>query len=221
MPWDPATTLLLALLAGAVAVDGTSFGQFMISRPLVAATVAGWIVGAPLQGAAIGFVLESFHLTVLPVGAARYPEGGPAAVAGGAVYAASSTPPAGTLLLLVLAVLLLEWMGGESVRFLRQINVRLLAKEGAAGDPHFLQRRHLTAIVLDFARGVLLTLVGIVLLRLWLQGLTPHWGLGEEVSGIIVGGVAIALLASAARLVGWRGWFAAAGVICGIALLLR
>ncbi|MEX0912584.1 MAG: hypothetical protein WD031_04060, partial [Gemmatimonadota bacterium] len=60
---DPTAWLLLILLGGLVAVDGTSVGQFMISRPFVAAAHAGWAVGDPIHGMVIGLVLEAFHLT--------------------------------------------------------------------------------------------------------------------------------------------------------------
>ena len=40
-------------------------------RPFPA--LAGAVVGRPMAGAMIGVVLEAFHLSVLPVGAARFP----------------------------------------------------------------------------------------------------------------------------------------------------
>ena len=104
---DSTVLLGLLFLGGIAAIDGTTFGQFMVSRPLVSATLGGWMVGAPAQGALIGMVLEIFQLTVLPVGAARYPEGGPAAVAAGAVFA-SGPAGAGALLVMLVATLGLE-----------------------------------------------------------------------------------------------------------------
>jgi mannose/fructose/N-acetylgalactosamine-specific phosphotransferase system component IIC len=199
------------LLGGVVAVDGTSFGQLMVSRPFVAAAVAGWIVGDPVHGAAMGVVLEAFHLAVLPVGAAKYPEGGPPAVAGGAVYAASN-PTAGTLLLLVLFVLLLEWVAGESVRILRQINVRLIS--GASGERWTaarLERRHLAAIVLDYLRGILLVTVSLLALIGVARLLVPLWAISESITAVLVTAMVAGLLAGALRGVGSRIWFAAAG----------
>jgi mannose/fructose/N-acetylgalactosamine-specific phosphotransferase system component IIC len=217
---DPGTFLLLALLGGVVAVDGTSFGQFMISRPFVAATLAGWIVGAPLQGAAIGVILEAFHLTVLPVGAARYPEGGPAAVAGGAAYALSEQTPS-SLLLAVLVVLLLEWIGGESVRLMRQGNVRLLNEgHGKLATARGLERRHLAAIGVDFLRGTLLFVFGMALLLVTETFVTPFWGLGEDLPRLMIAAIVPGLLASAVRIVGWRAWFTAAGAIGGVTLVV-
>ncbi len=50
--------LLLSLLGGVLAVDGTSVGQFMVSRPLVAGVLAGWLLGDPMSGLWVGGILE-------------------------------------------------------------------------------------------------------------------------------------------------------------------
>jgi mannose/fructose/N-acetylgalactosamine-specific phosphotransferase system component IIC len=220
MPLDAGPFLMLVALGGVVAVDGTSLGQFMISRPFVAATLAGVIVGDPLHGALAGIVLEAFHLNVLPVGAARYPEGGPAAVAGGAIYATSDLA-ASTLLLAVLFVLALEWVGGQSVRYMRQVNVRFIPSDRhAAVSPRTLEIGHLQAIGLDFTRGMLLVAFGTVLLALALSFTVPLWGLGERIPQVVLTGVVAGLLTSAAQVVGWRGWFVAAGAAGGILFIL-
>lgn len=66
------------LLAGTVAVgaglDRTAAGQFMISRPIVAAPLVGWLLGAPLIGLQVGAMLELLWLGRLPVGAAIPPD---------------------------------------------------------------------------------------------------------------------------------------------------
>ncbi|MEX2583508.1 MAG: PTS sugar transporter subunit IIC [Gemmatimonadota bacterium] len=220
MPIDPLTVLFLTLLGGAVAVDGTSFGQFMISRPFVAATIGGFMVGAPFHGATIGLILEAFHLTVLPVGAARYPEGGPAAVAGGAVYGISDVTPS-ALLLTVLGALLLEWVGGETVRMMRHGNVKLISDDhGPRATARGLERRHLAAVGVDFLRGMFLVAAGMLLLRGVDLFMTPLWGFGEELPRLMIVAAVPALLASTLRMVGWRMWFAAAGAITGVSLLL-
>lgn len=217
---SPGELLTLVLFGGIVAIDGTSFGQFMISRPLVAATLAGAIVGNPIHGALIGGILEAFHLSVLPVGAAKYPEGGPAAVVGGAVYATSDLA-ASTLLLTLVIVLGLEWLGGESVRLLRQANVRLIrAGEASAVTPAFLERRHFAAIGIDFTRGLALVFVGILVMSMSVGALQPLWTLGEELPTILMSAMVTALLASTFRSLGGRRWMAAAGVGAGLLIIL-
>ncbi|MGH7752488.1 MAG: PTS sugar transporter subunit IIC, partial [Gemmatimonadales bacterium] len=79
-------TEIAALLGWGVLVglDLVSLPQAMIARPLVAAPVAGAILGDFDAGLTVGLALELFQLDVLPVGASRYPEYGPAAIAGAA-----------------------------------------------------------------------------------------------------------------------------------------
>ncbi|MEP6589812.1 MAG: PTS sugar transporter subunit IIC [Gemmatimonadota bacterium] len=78
--------VILALVAWGVfvAVDLVTVPQGLFSRPLVAASVAGAIAGNVTAGLLAGMVLELYALDVLPIGASRYPDYGPAAVAAGA-----------------------------------------------------------------------------------------------------------------------------------------
>ena len=86
-----ATELWLLLAWGTVvAVDLVSVPQALLARPLVAATVAGAIVGDLNAGLAVGLLLELFALDVLPVGASRYPDYGPGTV--GAVLVVAHQP---------------------------------------------------------------------------------------------------------------------------------
>jgi PTS system mannose-specific IIC component len=80
--------LPVALLGGFLGMDVVTFPQAMISRPIVAATVAGAFIGNPTAGLVMGAVLELLALEMLPFGASRYPEWGSASVVGGALFAA-------------------------------------------------------------------------------------------------------------------------------------
>jgi len=84
---DPLAVVLLVGWGTLVALDLVSVPQAMLSRPLVAGTVAGWIVGDVEAGLRVGIVLELFALDVLPIGAVRYPDYGPATVVGVALAA--------------------------------------------------------------------------------------------------------------------------------------
>ena len=218
MTLAPADLLWLSLLGGWVAADATSFGQFMVSRPFVAATLAGLIVGNPVAGAAVGVMLEAFHLSVLPVGAARYPEAGPPAVAAGAVYAAGPTT-AGVLRMVVAFALAWEWVSGHTLHPLRQYNVGFVAVR-LAERPNQLERRHLAAIGLDFLRGTMLVGVGALVLGAAVAILAPLWGLDERITRAIAVGMLAGLIASSFRLFGGRiPWFAC-GVAGGLAFAL-
>lgn len=218
MVLDPLAVVALLLLGGAVAVDGTSWGQFMISRPFVAAALGGWIVGAPVQGATIGLVLEALHLTVLPVGAAKHPEGGPASVAAGAVYALSGESSV-MLLVLTVVALGLEWVGGESVRLMRTLNVRIVRADEGIANGQDLERRHLLAIGIDFLRGAALVAVGSGVLMLTSRYLVPVVSLDERVAGGAILATVVAMLAGAFRMFGSRFWYAAVGAVVGLVLL--
>lgn len=212
--------LLLSLWGGLVAVDGTGLGQFMLSRPLIAATVAGWMAGDAAAGAAIGLVLETFQLSVLPVGAARYPEAGPPAVVAGSLFALSDQL-ASTMLGALVVFLAWERLSGRSVQLLRQLNVRVMsASDGAALQPDELERKHLTAIGIDFVRGMVLVAAGIPVLALAIHASGSAWQLDERFARGLVSAVAVGLIAGSARSFGGRSGQFAAGVAGGLLLAL-
>jgi mannose/fructose/N-acetylgalactosamine-specific phosphotransferase system component IIC len=184
--------LALALLGGLLALDGTSVGQFMLSRPLVASTLAGWLVGSPLAGFTVGTLLELYLLVSFPVGGSRFPEGGPAAVVGAAVAASSQEPGA----LAVGVGLGLVWgqVAGFSVSALRSINTRLVPDPaGAYVTRATLVRGHLAAVSLDFLRGVVVTFVGLLLGRVLIRA-APLWPLTEaNTRGLLLVGATVSL----------------------------
>lgn len=213
---EPLTFLLLSLLGGLVAVDGTGCGQFMISRPFVAATLAGLLVGEPAAGAAIGLVLEAFHLTVLPVGAASYPDGGAPAVAAGAVFGISGGSVAAVLTSTVF-FLAWSWLAGKSVRLMRRMNSPLPARGPISAT--LLQRLQLRAIATDFARGMLLVAGGMIVLAFMLLATRGAWGIGERVPQLVAEAAVAGLLASVIRLLGGKRSAFAIGAIGGLLLL--
>ena len=79
--------LPLAVLGAVLGLDVVSFPQAMISRPIVAATLAGAFIGQPGRGLVMGVALEFFALESMPFGASRYPEWGSASVVGGGLFA--------------------------------------------------------------------------------------------------------------------------------------
>jgi len=208
---------LIALLGWGtlVGVDLVSVPQMMIARPLVAGTVAGAILGDVDTGLKLGVVFELLQYDILPVGAVRYPEYGPATVA--AVATAHAVVGALGLGLGAVVGLVTGLLGGITMHLMRRINSRIVNAASVAlesGDPQVLLRLHVGGILRDVARAALVTALGLALA--WtvpphLTGvLTPR---GEML--LAVAAIASALAAGAAgtlRLVG-RGpnlaWFAA------------
>ena len=111
--------LQIAALGAVLGLDVVSFPQAMLSRPIVAATLAGTLAGRPGAGLLAGAVLELFAVETLPVGASRYPEWGSASVVGGALFATQPEPSAGALCLSVLCALATAYVGGLSMVLLR------------------------------------------------------------------------------------------------------
>jgi len=209
--------LLIALLVWGtlVGVDLVSLPQMMIARPLVAGTVAGAILGDIPTGIKLGVVFELLQYDILPVGAVRYPEYGPATVA--AVATAHASAGVLGLGLGALVGLVTGLLGGVTINLLRRVNSRIIHAAAArleSGDPGALVRVHVGGLLRDALRAALVTAVGLVLA--WLA--RPLLGGALSVRGAVllaVAAVATALAAGAAgtlRLVG-RGpnlaWFAA------------
>lgn len=79
---DIAPILLLVALGAWAAADTAAFGQFMVGQPLAAGWLAGVIIGQPLAGLLMGAALQMIWSRLAPVGAAAYPDVGPATVGG-------------------------------------------------------------------------------------------------------------------------------------------
>jgi PTS system mannose-specific IIC component len=225
--------LLIALWGGAVGLDGTSALQLMISRPMVAATVTGALLGRPAEALVLGIILELFSLVILPIGAARYPESGISAVIAAVVYvdgvSAGSTAGAGfapaALILAVVYGLVWEWVAGGSVNLLRRVNEWIIAdapSRGVVGAGR-LERLHLGAIALDWLRAVTLVIVGSALGLRLVGGLERYWWPDDGMTTGILAVAAATILGATLSLFG--GWSIRRlpflfGIICGLMLLL-
>lgn len=158
-------TLAVALLlwGSIVAVDLITVPQGLLSRPLVAATAAGAMAGNVLAGMLAGAVLELYNLEILPIGAARYPDYGPGAVAAGA--AAALIPDAGPLGIAGLVGLPLGLLGGWSVHRHRRNNARRVGEKlerVSAGDARAIWHLQREGLWRDAVRGVALSAIGLL-----------------------------------------------------------
>ncbi len=221
---SPETLLVLLAWGTLVGVDLVTMPQVMVARPLVAGTVAGLVVGEPVTGLVAGVLFELFQFDVLPVGASRYPEYGPATVA--AVAAAhGAVEPAG-LALGALVGLATALVGGLSLGLVRRLNtvaVRAAASRLEGGDPHAIARVHGGGVARDAARALLVTAGGLLLAAAGRVSVLPVL---ETRTGALVAAVAAGVAVAAAtsgtlRLVG-RGrdlrWLVA-GIVLGAGLL--
>lgn len=180
--------LWVSFLGGVLALDATSAGQFMVSRPLVSGALAGWVLGDAATGLIVGALLELYLLVSFPSGGARFPEGPTATVV--AVAAAAAGGP-GAIPLGAAIGLVWGQVGGASISLLRKINGRLVPAPGAH-RPERVVAMHLGALALDFARGTVVTLTGAFAGR-WVVGLlSGAWPLDAEDSlGLLLVGGAV------------------------------
>jgi PTS system mannose-specific IIC component len=219
--------LALAALGGLVGVDATSYAQTMISRPLIAATLTGVVMGRPVEALFLGSILELFALVILPVGAARYPESGTAAVAATAAYlSVSPMLSPGVVLLAVLFALLWEHVGGMSVVLTRHFNERFASLDRVAPGgrrDRAIERGHRMALAVDFLRGAVVTVSGVFIGSLSVRGLAQLWSLDAAVAPTILSiGIACMVAAALPLFGGLRAQKLAfsVGLTCGLLILL-
>jgi mannose/fructose/N-acetylgalactosamine-specific phosphotransferase system component IIC len=214
---------LLVLWGALVGLDLVSVPQAMFSRPLVVGTVAGWLAGDVEAGLRVGVLLELFALDVLPIGAVRYPDYGPATVAAAAL--AAGAPWELGLGLSVTLGLLLAVLGGWTLQLVRRSNARAIQQHAAAlaaGESRAIRRLQYGALLRDAVRGAGLTVLGLVLA--W--GVTRYVHLDRRTAvglTLVVIGAGISAAAGGAVRSAGRGarlkWLLA-GVAAGILLLV-
>src|SRR5438445_12699961 len=151
----PIEVLIALLVWGTlVGVDLVSLPQMMIARPLVAGTIAGAILGDIPTGLKLGVIFELLQYDILPVGAVRYPEYGPATVA--AVATAHASAGVLGLGLGALVGLVTGLIGGITINVLRRVNSRIVHAAAAvleSGDPRPLVYVHVGVSRPDAARA--------------------------------------------------------------------
>jgi mannose/fructose/N-acetylgalactosamine-specific phosphotransferase system component IIC len=219
--------LPIALLGALLGLDVVSFPQAMVSRPIVAATLAGAFIGNPPAGLLIGAVLELIALDTLPFGASRYPERGSAGVVGGALFAAQPPGMPGALPASLLAALLTASISGWSMVMLRRIIATRLERTRdsiEAGSRDALLGLHLSGMTMDLLRGALVTTLGMIVFSPLVAAIVAIWGSESAPSRAVV--VVIAAIVAGGAL--WKVfhsvrhvlWFFLGGLVVSTALLV-
>ncbi|MGH7678695.1 MAG: PTS sugar transporter subunit IIC [Gemmatimonadaceae bacterium] len=218
--------LPIGLLGAFHGLDTVSFPQAMLSRPLIAATTGGALMGSAFSGLLVGAALELIALETLPFGASRYPEWGSASVVGGGLFAIAPSHPPGAMALAMIAALATAWFGGWTMVKLRQLNARWAAHSrdaldaGARGTVIGLQLRGMTA---DLIRGFLLTIMAWSVFSPLMQVSLARWTFDARITRAITVAVATSVAVAAA----WKlyhgsmpaRWAFAAGLGLSVALV--
>lgn len=217
--------LILGLWGVLVGLDMTSVAQTMLSRPLVAGTVAGLIVGDPAGGLMMGVLLEFFALEVLPVGASRYPDYGLGAVVAVAVVAGSpsvlGTGLGGGLGLAV------AYAGGVAAHLARMMNgadVVRHAEQLDSGDRNTIYAIQMRGLIRDVVRSVVVIAAGLGVAYVVRQAMPITLQGAVYLRIVIVGAAIAAVVSGTVRLTGLRvanQWFVIGliGGIVGVVLL--
>jgi mannose/fructose/N-acetylgalactosamine-specific phosphotransferase system component IIC len=219
--------LPIALLGALLGLDVVSFPQAMVSRPIVAATLAGAFIGYPEAGLLIGVVLEMIALDTLPFGASRYPEWGSAGVVGGALFAAQPPGMPGALPASMLAALLTASISGWSMVVLRRVIASRLQRTRnkiEEGSRDALMSLHLSGMSLDLLRGGLVTMTAMLLFGPLVAAIVAVWGSDSAPSRAVV--VVVAAIVAGGAL--WKVfhsvkhvlWFLFAGLLVWIGVLV-
>ncbi len=207
-----------------VGVDLIAGPQIMTSRPLVAAVVAGMIVGDVTTGAAIGLVLELFAWDVMPFGAARYPDYGVGAVVatGTAAFAPGVLGIGVAVGVGLVTAQLGEW-SVQGVRKLNTIDFERNIEELENGDYVVARKLHVRGFVREIFRGAALVGVGLLLGRV-IRDYVPFGVQSAVAATMIAAGLAIGTgFTSGLRAIGASGpkqlWYVA-GLGLGVAWVL-
>ena len=214
---------LLLVWGTAVGLDLVSVPQGLLSRPLISAAVAGWVVGDVETGLRVGAILELFALDVLPVGASRYPEYGPAAI--GAVLLAAGLPKWDGVGVGALLGLLVAMLAGYSLEWLRHANARDVHRHSAeldGGSTAAIRRLQWAGLARDAVRSLAVTAVALTLAWLARDQVGGAVRMPTYLTPVLVGVGLAAALSGALRTAGrgrrlaWLGVGLAAGVVLAV-----
>lgn len=219
--------VIITLLGAVIGLDVVGFPQAMLSRPLVACTLSAAVLGRPELGLLLGVIMECFALETLPVGASRYPEWGSSSVVAGALVSRASPEPGAVLAVAMIANLSLAWLGGWSMVQLRLLNARWARARHdaiARGSRSVVNRLQFFGLGADFARGALLTLVGLAVFDPVTDLARGHWTptviplrvMAVVIAGTVAGGAVWKIFHATTH----TRWYFVGGLAVGLLLLL-
>jgi len=154
----------VAFFGAVIGLDRTAVGQCMVSQPIVAGPLTGWMLGDPAAGIIIGAVLELIWVLDMPVGTFVPADATISAVSATAIAVMGGAggaplPLIGFCILLTVTMVPVT-MKADSI--VRHWNSRLTdAVMAASGEDagRALVRAHLTGLSAFYVKSVLLYLV--------------------------------------------------------------
>jgi mannose/fructose/N-acetylgalactosamine-specific phosphotransferase system component IIC len=155
--------LVAALLGGLIGLDRTALGQFMVSQPVVAGPLVGWVFGDVTSGLVIGGVLELIWVLDLPIGTFVPADSTIAAVAATAIDAIGGGAGGDLSMigfsLLLTVIMVPVTMFADQLMRKRNRQIPELAAGGKGGPTEaVVSFWHLAGILAFFLKGFVLTL---------------------------------------------------------------
>ncbi len=154
----------IALAGGLIGLDRTAVGQFMISQPIVAGPLTGWILGDAVAGFVIGAVLELIWVLDMPIGS-FVPADATISTVSATAIAALGSPGGSSLPVVGFSILLTTAMVPATMKaddIIRHWNSRLADALVIAPGPDMrraLVRAHLSGLPVFFLKSFVLCLV--------------------------------------------------------------
>lgn len=215
----------IAVLGAVLGLDVVSFPQAMVSRPIVASTLAGALIGEPQSGLLMGVALEFFALESMPFGASRYPEWGSAAVVGGALFAQAPDGTPAAMSIAALAALVTAGIGGWTMVVLRRWNAYWARRQQAriaGGSGSAVVALQLVGMTSDLARSGILTFVALIIFQPILEAASGT----VSVSPVIGRAVVVAVASTVGLAAVWKvvhttagaRWYLLGGLVLGFGM---
>ncbi|HID38787.1 MAG TPA: hypothetical protein EYP36_04640 [Calditrichaeota bacterium] len=176
--------LWLSLAGAALMMDTTATFQILVSQPIVACTVIGYLAGDPSMGLHIGLLLQLLWLSDLPVGATLIPAGNYASIVSAAVAVELNKyfPEKHYLIVLsiVIYALILSYLGAKMTKVNRNWNTYFFNKavqHVESGNTRAITLINYQALGIHFLIAFLLVLSGVIFGNLLIGFITSELSL--------------------------------------------
>jgi mannose/fructose/N-acetylgalactosamine-specific phosphotransferase system component IIC len=120
----------VCLLGALISLDTVAVFQILISQPIVACSLIGWLSNDPMTGIHIGLMMQLVWISTLPVGAVTFPDGNLGAIVAAiiAVNSVEVLPGFRSLVILISIILglLMSFVGAHALNTVRTGNVYIL-----------------------------------------------------------------------------------------------
>ena len=158
------TIAAVAFFGAIIGLDRLAVGQCMISQPIVAGPLTGWMLGDPTAGIIIGAVLELIWVLDMPVGTFVPADATVSAVSATAIAAMGSTtgaalPLIGFCILLTVAMVPVTMRADNVVRHWNSRLVDAVMDASGKESGRALVRAHLSGLLAFYLKSVFLYLV--------------------------------------------------------------